>query len=266
MGKKNLSEMGVASVFLTEHMGVQCIKKQNTSLVELNFYQNIAPLLRTNGVNIPELIEIDFVKQNLFIEYIPNIVTLDELNANSETFSQLSKVHKFTQSINTLTKNHEWTELQTEKALMLLELPEISAQMLRDIQKQSDLLFDQITFISGDSNVGNWRVNSNGELVLFDWERFGYGSPAIDLAPLIKGMGAASDYEIVVNKYLKYNDHLSGSNLVKKLIIAKAWLIVEVTNLLKNEIILNCKCIWIGTVRTCQIGWKQLSWLFKHES
>ena len=96
----------------------------------------------------------------------------------------------------------------------------------------SDVLFNHNTLVSGDTNQGNWGKRDNGQIVLFDWERFGYGSPAIDLAPLVSHMGTLSDYECTVDQYLLHNNMVSREDLIKQLIIAKSWIVVEVTNLL----------------------------------
>jgi len=55
--------------------------------------------------------------------------------------------------------------------------------------------------VSGDSNAGNWGKRESGDLVLFDWERFDKGSPAIDLAPLIKGMGTKQMFMALSERY-----------------------------------------------------------------
>jgi hypothetical protein len=71
--------------------------------------------------------------------------------------------------------------------------------------------------------------------VLFDWERFGYGSPAIDLAPLVPQMGSLAEYEAIIAHYLRHSSLLSGDRLLRHLIMAKCWLIIEVTNLLTRR-------------------------------
>lgn len=106
-------------------------------------------------------------------------------------------------------KEHRWSTCATEAALMSLNLPQVTQDSLLRIQQLSGTLFDHRTLISGDANEGNWGRRDNGELVLFDWERFGYGSPAIDLAPLVSRMGTLSDYEFIVDQYLLHNNLIS---------------------------------------------------------
>ena len=57
--------------------------------------------------------------------------------------------------------------------------------------------------ISGDPNPTNWSVREDGTVVLFDWERVGYGTPALDLAITVPGLGTPDDYRRVVEGYLR---------------------------------------------------------------
>ncbi|EMK6962173.1 choline kinase, partial [Vibrio cholerae] len=86
--------------------------------------------------------------------------------------------------------------------------------------------------ISGDTNDGNWGIRQNGELVLFDWERFGYGSPAIDLAPLVQGLGSMDEYASIIERYTQHNSSFAADELTKHLVIAKCWIVIEVINIL----------------------------------
>lgn len=195
--------MGSASVALVTHKGRTCIRKRNVSAIERNFYKVVAPMLVARGAGVPKLI--DLTEQSLFIEYIPNKVSLAELSSSSDTFVTLRAIHHFPHKKIELLKKHSWTDRDTNRALARLSLPEKSQTMLCEIQRQAQDLFTVDTLISGDSNDGNWGRRDNGELVLYDWERFGYGHPAIDLAPLVKGMGAYSEYLAIAERYVQIN-------------------------------------------------------------
>ncbi|WP_062270975.1 hypothetical protein [Endozoicomonas arenosclerae] len=67
--------------------------------------------------------------------------------------------------------------------------------------------------------------------MLFDWERFGRGSPAIDLAPLIPNLGTLADYKHVIKNYREVSHSLTDEQLLKQIILAKAWIVIEVINL-----------------------------------
>ena len=228
MSNKDLSKMGSAKVTLVNRNGVPCIRKQGAGEVEISFYQHAAQHL--SGVHSPKLLAVE--GDTLFIEHIPHSLTINELQTTSEVYQQLSRIHQSQYSPSFAVKEHSWSTSDTEAALMSLNLPQVTQDSLLHIQKFSDALFHHNTLVSGDTNQGNWGKRDNGQIVLFDWERFGYGSPAIDLAPLVSQMGTLSDYECIVDQYLPHNNLVSREDLIRQLIIAKSWIVVEVTNLL----------------------------------
>lgn len=228
MSNKDLSNMGSARVSIEQLNGEPCIRKQGAGEVEISFYQHAAQQL--SGVNSPRLLAVE--GDDLFIEHIPHSLTLNELQTTSEVYQQLSRIHRSQYSPSFAVKEHCWSHCDTEAALASLKLPLVTQDSLLCIQQLSGALFDHKTLVSGDANEGNWGRRDNGQLVLFDWERFGYGSPAIDLAPLVSRMGTLSDYEFLVDLYLPHNNLISREDLIKQLIIAKSWIVIEVTNIL----------------------------------
>ncbi|WP_070971225.1 phosphotransferase family protein [Vibrio sonorensis] len=228
MSRQDLSKMGSARVSVETLGGVNCVLKQGASEVEINFYQSAAPNLM--GINTPKLLKID--KDHLYIEHIPNSLSLMELRTEPDLFSQLAALH-CSQYIPTFAaKKHEWTAFATDQALKVLNLPDGVEYSIRRIASLSDCIFECKILISGDTNDSNWGKRKNGDLVLFDWERFGQGSPAIDLAPLVRGLGNIGEYREIATQYIKYNPVLSETELLEHLIIAKCWIIIEVVNIL----------------------------------
>ncbi|NOJ03385.1 choline kinase [Vibrio splendidus] len=228
MSTKDLSKMGSARVSLGECNGEPCIRKQGAGGVEISFYQCAAKQLF--GVHSPELLAVE--GDNLFIEYIPHSLNLPELQATADVYQQLSCIHQSQYVPSFKVKEHCWTASDTSTALASLKLPQVTQDGLLCIQQLSSDLFKHQTLVSGDANEGNWGRRDNGQLVLFDWERFGFGSPAIDLAPLVSRMGSLSDYERIVDRYLCHNTLIPREELIKQLIMAKSWIVVEVTNIL----------------------------------
>ncbi|MEH8195817.1 phosphotransferase [Aeromonas allosaccharophila] len=231
MTQQELAEMGSASVNIQLLDGTPCIRKSGASPVERNFYQRAAPCL--SGINTPALLKVD--GETLFLEQIPHPVTLVQLHHNEQTFAQLASLHNANYQPDFALKAHGWSQADTEAALVMLCLPEAANEKIRHIQQVGHALFEAPSLLSGDSNEGNWGTRNNGELVLFDWERFGYGSPAIDLAPLVPQMGSLAEYETIIERYLRHSSRLSGDRLLHHLIMAKCWLIIEVTNLLTRR-------------------------------
>ncbi|NAZ48249.1 choline kinase [Vibrio toranzoniae] len=228
MTTQDLSKMGSARVSVEMLDGIDCVLKQGASKVELGFYRTVAPNLV--GVNSPALLKVE--GRNLYIERIPNTISLNELRNSSDLYSQLASLHlsKFTPVVPV--KKHRWTIFDTREAFNTLGLSDAVASSIERLQSISSQIFECDTLISGDTNDGNWGTRNNGELVLFDWERFGRGSPAIDLAPLVNGLGGISDYEKIISQYIEHNTVLPETELLEHLIIAKCWIVIEVVNIL----------------------------------
>ncbi|SDH91371.1 Thiamine kinase [Vibrio xiamenensis] len=224
-----MAQMGAAGVIITEFEGIRCVRKILASRTEIGFYQQGAKAL--SGVNTPHLIAVQ--GRDLLIEYLPERLTLEQVNTCINTFEQLATIHRSDYQPQFELKAHQWPREASERALQTLQLPKRSQQSLRAIQQISAELFESDTLISGDSNHGNWGARHNGQRVLFDWERFGYGSPAIDLAPLVFDLGDISAYQTIVERYLRGGGIGEAESLIRHLIIAKAWLVVEVTNILQ---------------------------------
>ncbi|MCX4043579.1 phosphotransferase family protein [Aeromonas veronii] len=231
MTQQELAKMGGASVSIQLLDGKPCIRKSGASPVERHFYQRAA--LHLSGLNTPTLLKVE--GETLFLEQIPHPVTLTQLHHNEQTFAQLASLHNANYQPDFAVKTHGWSLVDTNEALSVLCLPEAVNEKIRHIQQLGHELFEESCLISGDSNEGNWGTRNNGELVLFDWERFGYGSPAIDLAPLVPRMGSLAEYETIIERYLCHSSLLSGDRLLRHLVMAKCWLIIEVTNLLTRR-------------------------------
>lgn len=107
-----------------------------------------------------------------------------------------------------------------------------AAAFLKGLSASRNNLFQPRTLISGDTNAGNWGKREQGEVVLFDWERFSTGSPAIDLAPLIKGMGKRSDFIEIAKRYQRAAPSLYFPTLAQEIAICKLWIVTEVIDIL----------------------------------
>ncbi|WP_368542576.1 phosphotransferase [Enterobacter soli] len=228
MSDRDLSRMGAASVVLS---GQQVIEKHPVSAVERAFYQHVAPELKLAGINTPALIFLDVPLRKLRLEFIPHPLEQADV-ASDEALAMLGRLHRYPPHPQWLYHPHSWPALALEKSLSLLQLPEISARQLRFFQQHSDSLFSYPGLISGDSNAGNWGRRESGELVLFDWERFGTGSQAIDLAPLIKGMGTQPMFVDLAERYCRLTGHSDPGALAREIALAKAWIVTEVIVLL----------------------------------
>ncbi|MBY7876776.1 phosphotransferase [Vibrio fluvialis] len=228
-----MAQMGASSVQRTRWSGLDAIVKTSPSAVELAFYQHTAPLLRAAGIHIPELLSAEL--DQLVIERIPHPVALDEFHSCDIGLAQIAKLHRTDIPSPIPLKRHGWSQEQTDQTLALLSLPERSSELLRQCQVRSHTLFNTEQIISGDTNSGNWGKRTNGDWVLFDWERFGHGNIAIDLAPLIPGMGEISAYSTLALRYTCFNPDMDASALARHILLSKAWLVTEVVTLLHQR-------------------------------
>lgn len=235
MSASDIAQMGTASVAIkVDGCGHSIIEKCPVSDVEYDFYHYAATALNQAGIATPKLLFADASRRKLRLEYIPHPVEQSAV-ANDEAIAMLGRLHRYPGNAAWRYHPHSWTETALEKALVLLTLPAKSAQQLRRFQQYGGVLFDHPGLISGDSNAGNWGRRENGELVLFDWERFGKGSPAIDLAPLIKGMGTTQAFMDLAERYCHLSCHHKVNELAREIAIAKAWIVTEVIVLLNER-------------------------------
>ena len=216
---------------------LQLIVKASAQPNEMVFYHEVAPQLVAQGIAIPELIQCDTVEGMywLVIEYIPQPLARERWLADPDVITLLHKLHH---SMLSVPPQHVfrpvWTEQHTTEALTLFDQPVDSATWaaLVTLQERSQLLLSPQCYISGDPNPMNWGLRDDGTIVLFDWERFGYGTPALDLAITISGLGTADDFTVVAERYLTHNNTVLGrtyaaERLVKDIAIAKVWSTVD---------------------------------------
>lgn len=232
MSAKNLSRMGAANVTLiSDDAGHRVIEKYPVSEVEFAFYLSAAPRLAQAEILSPALLSADAARRKLRLEYIPHPVDQAAV-AGDEVLSMLARLHAYPPEPSWIYHPHGWSTAALEASLALLALPDRAAGQMRRFHRHSGALFRHPGLISGDSNAGNWGRRSSGEWVLFDWERFGTGSPAIDLAPLIMGMGTLEAFNTLADRYSLIARYPDARGLAKEIAIAKAWIVTEVVLLL----------------------------------
>lgn len=234
MAGENLSKMGAAKVHLiVDHHGNQVIEKYPVSEVEYGFYEHAAEPL-SGVVESPRLFNADPHRRSLTLEYVPHKISQDEV-AGNDILKRLSRLHDYPADPAWIYHTHTWSESALEKSLSLLELPVRAERQMRCFQQGSSVLFSQECLISGDTNAGNWGRRENGDTILFDWERFGTGSPAIDLAPLVKGMGSKQSLFQLAERYRVFATHSVAGRLAREIALAKAWIVTEVVLLLHER-------------------------------
>ncbi len=131
----------------------------------------------------------------------------------------------------------KWDHRLTESVLALYsdEAGNQLQALLSKAQKDSQQLFEPYCWINADTNPTNWGVRKDGSVVLFDWERISCGSPAIDLAIIMPGLGTPDNsLELsIAKRYLEMWSNagldfpFSEWTLLQQIKLAKVWSVVE---------------------------------------
>ena len=127
-----------------------------------------------------------------------------------------------------------WDAAMTE-AVLALGLDGGAARALRHLQAEAQPLFAPLCPVQGDANPTNWQLRGDGTPVLIDWERFGLGTPAIDIAVTVPGIGSEDgrDEALAASVYLNgwrllgLPEPSALLNLARQVQLAKCWNVVE---------------------------------------
>lgn len=226
-----------ASVYRVSFPAKTVILKKCPSSNEKLFYESVAPLLNEKGINTPRLEWAEYADGFywLVLEAIPHSLPRERWQSDPEVIFTLRRLHSIPlDSTFKLTELYapQWTEELTSLALKVF--PEKArldlAPFLSELQKNYQHLFEPQNLISGDPNPTNWGLREDGSLVLFDWERFGYGTPALDLAISVGGMGNKEIFRQIAASYLKEQPDQTDSSieeLAQDIAIAKIWSVLE---------------------------------------
>jgi hypothetical protein len=201
---------------------------------EFDVYTKHSTFFKENNINIPEIFF--SCKEDgeywIVIEDVPNSLPKSRWKADSEQITLLYHLHSKSWDRTIHLEDpfiSPWNEESMEEAQKLLPM-ELKTN-LNNIRTKANELFIPLCCISGDPNPTNWGVRDNGDIVLFDFERIGYGNPAIDLAITMPGLGTQDgslENEIAV-KYVTLwqkndlNFPFSVEELIKQIHIAKLW-------------------------------------------
>jgi hypothetical protein len=206
-----------------------CSKKR-----EFDIYTEHFSFFKNNNINIPNLY-FSYEQDGeywIVIEDVPLSFSKSRWKGDSEQIYMLYLLHSnsWNNRINLKNPYHFFWDYETMIRVQQL-LPLDLTDNLYILQEKTKVIFRPLCCISGDPNPTNWRVRNNGELVLFDFERIGYGNPAIDLAITIPGLGS-QDGSLEYKISEKYISHWHNSAFIfpfsiddfaKQISIAKLW-------------------------------------------
>jgi phosphotransferase family enzyme len=213
---------------------------------EATFYQSIAPALAAQGVPIPKLEWAGAAPDGfwLVLENIPNPLPRERWHADPAVLAALHCLH-----LSTVPNPPgayfcpAWTDTMTRHALTFFPDAIVTIRdSLQTLRMQSQFLFSADCWISGDPNPTNWGIRHNGAVVLYDWERFGRGTPALDLAITIPGLGNDEAFRTVAAGYLGISTaadkagQLALDDLARAIALAKLWSVIEFLSMCKLQL------------------------------
>lgn len=233
---ERLGGMSGSSVWRATLGNKLVVLKSSKRPQESDFYKNTAPYLRRQGVAIPDVYwqgDADGLNW-LALESILRPLPRERWGADTQVLEILGNLHRAT-----LPPGLDqgklfrpvWNDAMTENAVVMLGLDSKRlAPTLREWQEKAQSLFRPGGLISADPNPGNWGLREDGSAVLFDWERFTIGSPAIDVAIITTGLPGKDALRHTAERYLEVNQNVTDKNLddfAEDVKIAKVWTTVE---------------------------------------
>lgn len=225
---------------------------------EAHFYESIAPHLPL-GRAIPGLYRAGCSADRawLLLEDIPHPLPRARWLADKEALTVLRQLHLHSLEHPLDLPNAfrpSWNSAMTDMALS--NFPTETAVMLRPVLERlaqaAQQLFRPLCAISGDPNPSNWGVRHDGTLALFDWERFGRGTPTLDLAITVPGLGDEATYRAVAAGYLAGSSlpcpfgYASSDQLARDIVRAKAWAVTEfLAAVAEREVVRSPSIDWL---------------------
>lgn len=240
-GVERLGGMSGATVWRARAPRHSFIVKASPRPTERRFYEAVAATPRRHGIASPTLhraLEEDGIHW-LVLEDIASPLPRDRGLADPELMATLRRLHAIEWSAEfELPEGFipRWTGEMTGRALSCLPkataLDSAPLLLLRRVAAASQHLFQPLAPISGDPNPSNWGIRDDSTLVLFDWERFSRGTPALDLAITVPGLGDPAGYALVAARYLTDASGEPGpsatiEHLAREIGLAKVWTIVD---------------------------------------
>lgn len=228
-----LGGMSNASVWRLQGDGQSAILKRSGSGVETHVYSVLSERLRAAGIGLPEMYA-SAEREGaywLLLEDIPFSVSADQMLTEPSIIELLRRLHGVDPTLPLPEDRYrpDWPVEWTTQALSLIvpEQRDATAAVLAGVRWRCLPLFAPAVLISGDPNAANWGRREDGSIVLFDWERFTLGSPALDLAILVPGLGDRDVYRRLAASYLSGSSQAATDALALEIADAKVWSVVE---------------------------------------
>ncbi len=210
---------------------------KRTNLRELRFYREMRATFLAQGVDTPECVLDETLGGDawLGLEHIPQAFPMESFPGDAAILGALAAVHAIQVADPEPHLALDWRNEHTQA---------VSAQFgprrgaveaaLRDLQALRPSGPEVI--IWGDANPLNWAMREDGRPVLLDWQRWGRGWRAYDLAGVIRGLGDRETFHAVAGIYraccaARGIGAPEVAVLAREARRAKAWAVVELLGL-----------------------------------
>lgn len=229
-----LGGMSGARVWAVAGPAGRVVVKRTASRREAAVYGALAPTLIAAGVSIPaSLGQVDTGAGSiwLILEYIAEPLPRHRWLGDPDVMATLAQLQVL--ELTTLRSipdpyRPSWSlEMAAATAARFAD-PSVGWRLDR-LRAESQPLFAPNHVISGDANPANWGVR-DGRAVLMDWERIGFGHPALDVGITVPGLGTPDDFARVAEVYNEESANREAARVrvtPRQLALAKAWSIAE---------------------------------------
>lgn len=205
-----LAGLGYGRAYKVETGKGWLVLKGSPEKRERLFYEMLAPQVNAAGVLTPELLwshqdgELNWIA----LELLPAILPESRWQTDDEVLEKLALLHNLDIDLRGIAPEAmQWSADMNRLALSTMPA-DVAGKLenrLEELRRDFQYLFAPTYFLSGDPSARNWGIRKNGELVLFDWERFGFGTPQLDLACVAFGEPPVAVFREIAQGYLAHN-------------------------------------------------------------
>jgi len=203
-----------------------CVLKLDPHVIEQKFYTRFAMEVSESGLGVPRLLG-HSQDEYLLLERVDT-----DLEPNIEPQTLVEELHRLHATVavqrDDVLFQPQWPSDLTGKALERLNVSDRA--IWRRAGECRDITLDAWApecVISGDPNPSNWGRRERGQLVLFDWERFGVGQPELDVAIVMRGLPSRGEIEAVASHYSALPGRGSPEETYQRLLAWKVWTVLE---------------------------------------
>lgn len=225
---KPLASLGEGAVWAAMFGVTPAIIKISSSPRELLFYRDIAPLLAAKGLQTPRLLWSAKLqgKAVIVLERLPRLLPQDRWRVDAGVIGYLAKLHAMRVD-SAMHKPEVWTEDMNLEAMAVFPDATAVLPFFDRARALSARVLAPTHLISGDPNGRNWGMREGShDLVLFDWERVGLGTAALDLAGVAFGEPEASVFQDIAQLYCAHSprEPIEAAELARDMMVARVFI------------------------------------------